>query len=649
MLITLSLPQQLRSLFLLLVTTVLSVGIATSQTKVDYTQIKNLPFIDVRTIGVDCTFVNDSSAALNALTTVNDSLDGKFLMFPSGCHVRLASTWTIKNQSAFRIGGLASAGNNGGFGAKVPTLTWVGAPGGTMIDMEYVDGFNLQNMGVDGGGIAGIGINVDKTGGGGVVNTTDGIFDRLLVHAGEQGGSNSTWVGMKFSAVSGSNVEDMRITNSTFYCGNLPTSGVAAIQIASSFNAKGYTIDHNFIHNCTNGVRQDQGHATIQFNEVGNNSVDFAINYYTDPERVSYNLSESATAGAQFLVLGVVNHVVEVTGNNIPVNNSCAITFTNGGTISSPNGNSFYNGFGGGVGGAKFCNGASAVSIPTVVGGLADFNVAPTDLASFLSFFSSHKPTFDSAGITNAPHRILMSNGTTWLESGIGYNNGDYIANYAVNLQVQPALPCSLNTICRDNGSHETTGISEITTAFCSLTGTGGPTIHYFYVSALDAGGRETLLMPLNGARCSGTVTYDASNFETISWIAVPGATSYNVYAANPNNPGNAVALIGNGIVGTSLQFNGPYPTSFPFTSSIHGLNQTISHIFRGRELDLQFSMALNGFSDRGVTKTWGISSTGVPMFSGGSANHAVCWKADGKTLGFCSSQPDATGGCACN
>lgn len=33
----------------------------------------------------------------------------------------------------------------------------------------------------------------------------------------------------------------------------------------------------------------------------------------------------------------------------------------------------------------------------------------------------------------------------------------------------------------------------------------------------------------------------------------------------------------------------------------------------------------------------------------GGSANHAVCWKSDGKTLGYCSSVVESDGSCACN
>lgn len=42
-------------------------------------------------------------------------------------------------------------------------------------------------------------------------------------------------------------------------------------------------------------------------------------------------------------------------------------------------------------------------------------------------------------------------------------------------------------------------------------------------------------------------------------------------------------------------------------------------------------------------------SSAKTLQAPGGSANKAICWKADGKTLGYCSSQPDATGSCMCN
>jgi len=37
-----------------------------------------------------------------------------------------------------------------------------------------------------------------------------------------------------------------------------------------------------------------------------------------------------------------------------------------------------------------------------------------------------------------------------------------------------------------------------------------------------------------------------------------------------------------------------------------------------------------------------------VMIDSGGSINHAVCWKGDGKTLGYCSNAPNSSGVCTC-
>lgn len=46
---------------------------------------------------------------------------------------------------------------------------------------------------------------------------------------------------------------------------------------------------------------------------------------------------------------------------------------------------------------------------------------------------------------------------------------------------------------------------------------------------------------------------------------------------------------------------------------------------------------------------TLGTHVAGALDAGGGSAGKAICWKADGKTLGFCSTVVGATGGCTCN
>src|SRR5262245_51879792 len=91
--------------------------------------------LDVRDHGVDCTFTHDSSAALNAITAAT-ATNGAAITFSRNCHVKIASTWLIKNLSGFSIRGYSGAGNNGYYRTNVPTIGWAGASNGTMIDME---------------------------------------------------------------------------------------------------------------------------------------------------------------------------------------------------------------------------------------------------------------------------------------------------------------------------------------------------------------------------------------------------------------------------------------------------------------------------------------------------------------------------------
>jgi hypothetical protein len=101
--------------------------------------------LDIRDYGVDCGFKNDSSVALNAITAQSSS-SGLAITFPPGCHVKLAKTWVVKNLAGFSIRGTSGAGAAGYYAYQVPTIAWIGAAGGTMVDMEYVDGFVVENL-----------------------------------------------------------------------------------------------------------------------------------------------------------------------------------------------------------------------------------------------------------------------------------------------------------------------------------------------------------------------------------------------------------------------------------------------------------------------------------------------------------------------
>jgi len=574
--------------------------------------------LDVRDYGVDCTFHHDSSAALNAITAA-PATNGAAITFPPSCHVKLTSTWFVKNLSGFTIKGISGAGNNGNYGTNVPTITWTGAAGGTMIDMEYVDGFEVTNLSIDGGGLATVGINVDKTGAGGVVNTTDGIFRRLLVHGNMRGGaSNTGWTGLQFSMVSRDNVEDMRVLDSTFYCGPSVTSGVAAIRMGPSFNNKGYVIRHNFIHGCAIGVWEQGGGTIIDENEVGSNRIDFQIDFWTDPIKISSNLSESAESGDQFLVMnGTVNHSIEVTSNNIPVNDTCAVSFL-GGTFSAPNGNTFYKGFGGGAGGHKICNrGNNAV---TLLGADSLFGFNGYDLANFINVRPAGRSVVDSAGISNASRFLATSTGSTFLERAVFFGLNDSAGGLGVANQTENATSCGLDSWCGMEGGYEVVGVNSPDGLVCSVIGGDTSAVHSYYVSGVDAAGNETILRNSgNSSGCHGPATFDGSHYETLTWLASPNAASYSIYAANPIDPGNQVNRIATGIVGTSYRFKGPYPTTWPIHGEKNPLNHTLRHIFRGKDMELQFGTPLRGFSDKGVTQTFSLSSRGFQLGTSGT------------------------------
>ncbi len=169
-------------------------------------------------------------------------------------------------------------------------------------------------------------------------------------------------------------------------------------------------------------------------------------------------------------------------------------------------------------------------------------------------------------------------------------------------------------------GGYEVIGVNSPDGLACSVTGGDTRAVHSYYVSGLDAAGNETILRNSgNSSTCHGPATFDGRHYETLTWLASARATKYNLYAANPSNPGNQVNRIATGVVGTSYQFNGPYPTTWPITGEKNLFNSTLNHIFRGKDVELQFGTPLRGFSDKGATPTFSLSSKGFQLGASGS------------------------------
>jgi hypothetical protein len=263
---------------------------------------QNRPVIELQDVsGVDCSGATDSSAVLNALTgnppASNNSITGRVLSFGSCRSIQLRNTWLIKNQAGFIIDGMTRSGA-AGQGARI---TWAGPASGIMMDMEYVDGFTVRGLDLQGSSNGGVGIRVDKSGVGGIWNTTDGRFAD-----NSYSGTASNWIGLSISPVSRENVEDMRVENSSFRCNAAArTTQAVAVLIGSSPNAKNEIIHHINATGCFYGVWQKNGSIQVRESEFTSNGgecgsgigADIRIDNTTDVDIIEGNLDENGTQG----------------------------------------------------------------------------------------------------------------------------------------------------------------------------------------------------------------------------------------------------------------------------------------------------------------------------------------------------------------
>lgn len=575
--------------------------------------------LDVRAAGVDCGFSRDSSAALNAITS-GEASNGLAIVFPPSCHVKLAKTWIVKNLAGFSIRGTSGAGAAGYFGFRVPTITWVGAPDGTMIDMEYVDGFTVESLAVDGNGVAAVGINVDKAGAGGAMNTTDGIFRRLFIHGNASGrAANVNWKGIVFSDISRENVEDMRVLDSTIYCGPSSSSGVAGIVVGASPNAKNFQFIHDEINQCAIGVWQKSGAMDLEYSELSGNDLDIRIDGWSDPnEVVSHNLSESDTKGARFLNISAPApaHAIEISGNNIPLNDTCAMNISNA-SVKVPVGNKWYPAFGMGARGAKICNITGAGNPSSLSGSL--YSLSSADLSTLVTAQNVHNGIFGD-GVSSIPSFLMKSTGTLFLERGIFYGPGDTIDGLtSASGGGQAVTPCGLNSWCGMEGALEVAGINTPEGISCTVIGDNRNRLYGFYISAQDRSGNETLLR--GGSPyfpCRGPSILDATHYLTLTWLGSPDASSCNVYAVNTNDARQVQRIATNlNCVSSTTYRVTSYPDSFPIKTIQSLYNKTLAFLFRAKEIDFQYSTPLNGFSDKGMMKTWSIDAMGTADFKG--------------------------------
>ncbi len=144
----------------------------------------------------------------------------------------------------------------------------------------------------------------------------------------------------------------------------------------------------------------------------------------------------------------------------------------------------------------------------------------------------------------------------------------------------------------------------------------------------------------------SGGAAVTAS-LDTSGNFSVTGSTTIGTSLTNNNLLVNSIASGAHGGTQIIAQNGGTTVIAIGNKSAILALGtyDATPYLYGASAIGTNVGMDIGG----NTTVTGTLSATGVFSSAGGSAGHATCWKADAKTIGYCSSQPDATGACTCN
>ncbi len=189
--------------------------------------------------------------------------------------------------------------------------------------------------------------------------------------------------------------------------------------------------------------------------------------------------------------------------------------------------------------------GATGATGPDTVGGCVTYpNSAricdsPGDL-SLIGQTGLAEATFSSSG--------------GWVDGGLSV--GSLVAD---TVSAQASITAPLITVPSVNGTIWSTVLSPPAAPSVSVTGTSGTTSYSYCVSALTSttyiGGSETTCSAA-GTTAVGNATLSATNYSQITWSAVTGAYSYNVYRTASSGTPATTGLIGNVLATATLQLD---------------------------------------------------------------------------------------------
>ena len=520
---------------------------------------------DVRNFGV----VGDGSDQTTAMQAAIDGTpDFSTLFIPPNFTIGISSTLNIHLRQGLHLYSPSYPGSssNGNFPAE---FTWLGAAGGTVIDVNRSRGCWLEGFVVrtdHHGNGANVAINVDQS----IAGTTicsDNLFDKLAIWNDTP---NANFVGIYFSATSLSNVEAMSVTDCIIQgtANTVPgaSDSGSGIRLGFSFNQKGMQFLRVSIAQCS--IAYNLGYGSEIYIQGGLLETNYTDVYTSQIQDLLYqNIRSENVVAAPF--------VLDSGGGsgNLIVENCEVAALRNAGSIFTLSGNG---------GRLTIIGGAFSEDMPA---GTTTFNEA-TDQFGWSVFISGQILLFDTPNwaelsgndITNGPVGRLALVGAaqyglgtnqpvvllpcataandgntpvvgTYLDlaasvSGNSVNDHFYLQNLADAIVFQHAGP-SPTSIALDTAlsSLSVPVISTPVIAASFATGATGSTSYSYKIVGRDILGHTAASTVATIA--NGHATLDSTNKNVLEWFPVLGVTYFDIYRTASGGTPSSTGLIG--------------------------------------------------------------------------------------------------------
>jgi hypothetical protein len=512
-----------------------------------------------------------------------DGISGEHLIIPGGCTIKLISgQWQIYGSQGFEIEGVGILGKKG------PLIEYCG-PGGddSTIKIERSGGWTIKGLMIESTGFGcahatpvGVIIDNDRQGG---YTMTDGVFERVMISPNFQGTHIPNWTGIRISPVANSNVEDIRLINSSVSCNQSP--GAVGVDLMSSFNAKLEDFQHTQISFCpAGGINQQNGDILLRgMDTTGNSEGDIVLGAGSDPTLIEKIDSESSKLFA-FTKSGGFNFPATLTANHVGFGagsqGQCAIDFsaaTGGQVVMIGNGSDVPP-----QGAIPFC--ANDNVDFTILGNQFDTGRGlPPSGSTF--FLRPNGRSFGKSYMVSRGGHIRMGAAANYGTEDIGYGFftqfGVEISGYGFNSSslddghYASGLRIGKDVMYVGNQNIAITGMWPIpaVSVTCSFVGKAGSTIWRAVVFPKDSVGNRGGFTPgVGNFGCyNAAATLDDQNYLSVVWPRVTNAVSYDVVLLNPfNNYEGLLAQTvpdpGRGLTATARVVNGTTEARFNYT-----------------------------------------------------------------------------------